>query len=95
MNQPMDYNAMIQGYFLGAAVRMTGMVMLDFIFNILPCERERMRETLNREPTVEDWDDLSQFLGERTLIPRCLQRAEDRKKIRCLMMREDNAADET
>ena len=85
MNQPMDFNAMIQGYFLGAAVRMTGMTMFDLIFNIMPRERERMRDTLNREPILEDWDDLSQFLGERNLDPRCLQRAADREKIRHLV----------
>ena len=90
MNQPMDYNAMIQGYFLGAAVHMTGMMMLDLIFNIMPRERERMRETLNREPILEDWDDLSQFLGERALIPRCLQRAKDREKLRRLVFGEDD-----
>jgi len=92
MNQPMDFNTTIQGYFLGAAVRMTGMMMLDLIFNIMPRERERMRVTLNREPNLEDWDDLSQFLGERALIPRCLQRAKDREKIRRLVFGEDNHA---
>ena len=78
MNQPMDFNALIQGYFLGAAVRMTGMMMLELMFTILPRERERLTETLGHEPSQEDWDDYSQFLGERTLNPRCLQRAIDR-----------------
>jgi len=65
------------------------MMMLELIFNILPRERERLIETLNREPTEEDWDDYSQFMGERTLIPRCLQRAEAREKIRRLVFGED------
>lgn len=95
MNQPMDFNALIQGYFLGAAVRMTGMMMLELMFTILPRERERLTGTLGHEPSQEDWDDYSQFLGERTLNPRCLQRAIDREKIRRLVMGEDNAADET
>jgi hypothetical protein len=82
MNQPMDSNALIQGYFLGAAVRMTGMMMLDFIFNIIPHERERLKATLGHEPTQEDWDDCCQFLGERALNPKYLQRAIDREKIR-------------
>jgi len=92
MNQPMDFNAMIQGYFLGAAIRMTGMMMLELMFTILPRERERLTETLGHEPTNEDWEDYSQFLGERTLDPKCLQRAENREKIRCLVFGEDNPA---
>jgi len=92
MNQPMDFNAMIQGYFLGAAIRMTGMMMLELMFAILPRERERLTETLGHEPTNEDWEDYSQFLGERTLDPKCLQRAENREKIRCLVFGEDNPA---
>ena len=92
MNQPMDFNALIQGYFLGAAVRMTGMMMLELMFTILPRERERLTETLGHEPSQENWDDYSQFLGERTLNPRCLQRAIDREKIRRLVFGEDNHA---
>ena len=90
MNQPIDTNAMVQGAILGAATRVTGMMMLELIFIILPRERERLIETLNREPTEEDWDDYSQFMGERTLIPRCLQRAEAREKIRRLVFGEDD-----
>ena len=90
MNQPMDFSAMMQGCILGAAIRTAGMMMLELIFNILPRERERLIETLNREPTEEDWDDYSQFMGERTLIPRCLQRAEAREKIRRLVFGEDD-----
>jgi len=95
MNQPMDFNALIQGYFLGAAVRMTGMMMLELMFTILPRERERLEETVDRELTNEDWEDYCQFLGERASNPKCLQRAKDREKIRRLVMGEDNAADET
>ena len=92
MNQPIDTNAMVQGAILGAATRVTGMMMLELIFIILPRERERLIETLNREPTEEDWDDYSQFMGERTLIPRCLQRAEAREKIRRLVFGEDSGS---
>ena len=92
MNQPMDFDTLIQGYFLGAAVRITGMMMLELMFTILPRERERLTETLGHEPSQEDWDDYSQFLGERTLNPGCLQRAIDREKIRRLVFGEDNHA---
>ena len=92
MNQPIDTNAMVQGAILGAATRVTGMMMLELIFIILPRERERLIETLNREPTEEDWDDYSQFMGERTLIPRCLQRAKAREKIRRLVFGEDGGS---
>jgi hypothetical protein len=92
MNQPMDFNTTIQSYFLGAAIRMTGMMMLELMFTILPRERERLIETLCHEPSQEDWDDYSQFLGERTLVPKCLQRAKDRDKIRRLVFGEDNAS---
>ena len=94
MNQPTDFNALIQGYFLGAAVRMTGMMMLELMFTILPRERERLTGTLGHEPNQEDWDDYSQFLGERTLDPRCLQRAIDREKIRRLVFGEDSGSSE-
>ena len=94
MNQPMDFNAMVQGVILGMATRLRGMMMLELIFNILPRERERLTETLGHEPTPEDWDDCGQCLGERTLDSRCLQRAADREKIRRLVFNEnvDNLA---
>ena len=94
MNQPMDFNAIMQGCILSVATRMKGMMMLELIFNILPRERERLTETLGHEPSQEDWDDYSQFLGEQTLDSKCLQRAGDREKIRCLVFGEnvDNPA---
>ena len=88
MNQPMDFGVMMQGYFLGAAVRMTGMMMLELMFTILPRERERLTETIGHEPSQEDWDDYWQFLGERALSQKCLQRADDREKIRSLVFGE-------
>ena len=48
-----------------------------------------------RQYYQEDWDDYSQFLGERTLNPKCLQRAEDREKIRRLVFGEDGENTET
>ena len=94
MNQPMDFNAIMQGCILSVATRMKGMMMLELIFNILPRERERLTETLGHEPSQEDWDDYSQFLGEQTLDSKCLQRARDREKIRRLVFGEnvDNPA---
>ena len=92
MNQPTEINAMVQGAILGTAARLTAMMFLDLFVNIIPREREQMRETLNREPNLEDWDDLSQALGERALIPRCLQRAKDREKICRLVFGEENPA---
>ncbi len=94
MNQPMDFNAIMQGCILSVATRMKGMMVLELIFNILPWERERLTETLGHEPSQEDWDDYSQFLGEQTLDSKCLQRAGDREKIRRLVFGEnvDNPA---
>ena len=92
MNQQIDFNSMMQGYFLDAAIRVTSMMMLELMFTILPRERERLTGTLGHEPSQEDWDDYSQFLGERTLDPKCLQRAGDREKIRRLVFGEDNTA---
>jgi len=92
MSEPMDFSAMMQGYILGAAIRTAGMMMLELMFTILPRERERLTGTLGHEPSQEDWDDYSQFLGERTLDSRCLQRAGDREKIRRLVFGEDNPA---
>ena len=95
MNQPMDFDAMIQGYFLSVAIRMTGMMMLDFIFNIMPRERERLTATLGHEPTQEDWNDYWQFLGERNSNPKYLQMAIDREKIRHLLMGDNSSASKT
>jgi len=71
MNPIMDFNAMMQGCILNVATRVKGMMMLELIFTILPRERTRLMDTPNREPTQEDWDDYSQFLGERNLNPKC------------------------
>jgi len=95
MNQPLDFSAIMQGCILSVATRVKGMMMLELIFTILPRERTRLIDTLNRDPTQEDWDDYSQFLGERTLNPKCLQRAEDREKIRRLVFGEDGENTET
>ena len=92
MNQQMDFNSMMQGYFLDAAIRVTSMMMLELMFTIMPRERERLTGTLGHEPSQEDWDDYSQFLGERNLDQKCLQRANDREKIRHLVFGEDNPA---
>ena len=95
MNQLMDFNAMMQGCILSVATRVKDMIMLELIFTILPRERTRLIDTLIREPTQEDWDDYSQFLGERTLNPKCLQRAEDREKIRRLVFGSNGKNTET
>ena len=95
MNQIMDFNAMMQGCILSVATRVKGMMMLELIFTILPRERTRLIDTLIREPTQEDWDDYSQFLGERILDPKCLQRAEDREKIRRLVFGSNGENTET
>jgi hypothetical protein len=81
MNQTVDIGAVMQGYMLGANIRTACAIMLEMMFTIMPRERERLRETVKRELTNEDWEDYWQFLGERTLNPKCLQRAEDREKI--------------
>ena len=91
MNQPMDFNTMMQGYILGAATRTACTMILELMFTIVPRERERLTETLNHEPTQEDWDDYWQFLGEQVSNPKCLQRAEDRRKIRRLVFGESES----
>ncbi len=90
MNEPMDLSATMRGYILGVLLRTAGMMMLELMFTIIPQESERMREVLKRELTQEDWEDLSQSLGERLLDQRCLQRAIDREKIRRLVFGEDS-----
>jgi len=91
----MDIGAVMQGYILGATVRTACVMMFEMMFTIIPRERERLKETVGNEPTNEDWEDYCQFLGERASNPKCLQRAEDREKIRRLIMGGDNAAAET
>ena len=92
MNQPMDIGTVMQGYMLGATIRIAGMMILELMFTIIPQERERLTETLNHEPTNEDWEDYCQLLGERASNPKCLQRAEDREKIRRLVFGEGNTS---
>jgi hypothetical protein len=74
---------------LGATIRTACAMMLEMVFLIVPRERERLKETLKHELTGENWEDYWQFLGERTLNQKCLQRAEDREKIRRLVFGED------
>jgi len=88
MNEPMDFSAIMRGYMLGATIHVAGMMMLELMFTIIPQERERLAETLNHEPTNEDWEDYCQFLGERNSDQKCLQRAENREKIRRLIFGE-------
>jgi len=92
MNQPMDIGAMMRGYMLGATIRTACVMMLELMFTIIPRERERLRETLHHEPTNEDWEDYWQYLGELHSVQKCLQRAEDRDKIRRLVFGEDSGS---
>jgi len=92
MNPPMDTGIVMQGYMLGATVRTACMMMLEMMFTIIPRERERLKETVGHEPTNEDWEDYWQYFGERTSNPKCLQRAEDREKIRCLVFGGDGSS---
>ena len=81
----MDIGAVMQGYILGATIRTACTMILELMFTIIPRERERLKETLDHEPTQEDWDDYWQFLGERNSNQKYLQRAKDREKIRRLV----------
>ena len=87
-NQPMDIGAVMQGYMIVATVGTACAMMLELMFTIIPRERERLKEILNHEPTSEDWEDYWQYLGEIKSVPKCLQRAEDREKIRRLVFGE-------
>ena len=89
MNQPMDIGAVMQGYMLGATIRTACSMMLEMIFIIVPREKERMKEALKHELTSENWEDYLQYLGELNSVQKCLQRAEDREKIRRLVFGED------
>ncbi len=93
MNQPMDdISAVMQGFMTGAIIRMGCMMMLDMMFTIIPRERERLIQTLNHEPTNEDWEDYWLFLGVLNSVPKCLQRLEDREKIRGLVFGEPRSS---
>ena len=91
MNQQMDLDAIMQDYVSRVTSRIASMIMLDLILAVVPGERKRLKDTLNREPTRDDWDDYCQFLGERLLDQKCLQRAIDREKIRQLVFGEANS----
>ena len=89
MTQPMDMGAMMQGYMIGATIRTACAMMLELMFTIIPREKERLMETLKHELTNENWEDYWQYLGELNSVQKCLQRAEDREKIRRLVFGED------
>jgi len=89
MDQPMDFNEMMQEWILGVTTRFARLVKLNLILTFNPWERDRMRNALNHEPTQDDWDDYSQFWGELQLDPRSLQRSIDREKIRRLVFSKD------
>lgn len=88
----MDIGTVMQDYMIGATIRTACTMVLELMFTIIPQERERLTETLGHQPTQEDWDDYSQFLGERTLNPRCLRRAEDREKLHRLVFGKDGGS---
>jgi hypothetical protein len=86
MTQPMEnFNIVMQGYMLGATIRMACTMMLELVCTVIPRERERLIQALGHEPTQENWEDYWQFLGEQVANPKCLQSAEDREKIRRLV----------
>ena len=88
--EPMDsLNTMMQGYMLGATICTAAAMMLELVSTIIPRERERLIQALGHEPTKENWEDYWQLLGERMANPQCLQNAEDREKIRCLVFGEN------
>jgi hypothetical protein len=80
----MDINTMMQGYVLGATIRTACTMLLELMFTIIPQEKERVEACLNHEMTSENWEDYWQYWGERTGNTHCLQRAEDRERIRRL-----------
>ncbi len=88
-NQPKKIDAMMQGYMVGAFIRMAGLMMGELMFTIIPRELKRMEESLKHEPTSENWEDFWQYQGERNAIPKCLERAKDREKIRYLVFGEE------
>lgn len=44
------------------------------------------------EVTSQNWEDYWQYSGELNSVPKCLQRAEDREKIRRLVFGEDGGS---
>ena len=92
MNQPMDdMDALMKGYMVGAMVQTVCGMMLQLIFTIIPQAKESLKKALDCEPTNEDWEDYCQYMGELNLVPKCLQRAENRKKIRRLVFGEGDS----
>ena len=79
----------LQRCMTGLAICAAGVMHLELMCAFLAREKERLTRALDHEPTQENWQDYWQFLGERTLNPKCLQRAEDREKIRRLVYGED------
>jgi len=90
MNQPMDFPVTMQGFIMGAFMRIGYTMLMEMLLIVIPMEKERLEQTLHHELTNENWEDLLQFLGERAGNPQCLQRAEDREKIRRLVFGENS-----
>jgi len=90
MNQPTDFPTAMQGFIMGAFMRIGYTMLMEMLLIVVPMEKERLEQTLHHEMTNENWEDLLQLLGERAGNPRCLQRAEDREKIRRLVFGESS-----
>jgi len=86
----MDFPAAMQGFIMGAFMRLGYMMLMEMLLIVIPMEKERVEQTLHHEMTNENWEDLLQSLGERAGNPQCLQRAEDREKIRRLVFGENS-----
>jgi len=94
--QPMNkLDPMIQGYMLGAAIRVACMIQMQLLHTIVTRERERLTKALGHEPTEENWEDYWQLLRERTSKQKSCQREVDREKSRRLLAGDNNGASKT
>ena len=89
MNKPEDINKMLQSCIFVATMYTTYAMLLELLFALIPGAKDRIKQVLDHEPTNENWDDYCQYLGELHSIPKCVQRAEDRKKLRRLVFGDD------
>ena len=87
-----DLDIVMRGYMVAATLCTAATMFVELISTIIPQARDQLIQAVRHDLTREDWEDYWQSWGEKMGNPKCLQRAEDREKIRRLVFGKDDGS---
>jgi len=90
-----NLQGVLQRCMTGLAICAAGVMHLELMCAFLAREKERLTRALGHEPNQENWEDYWQLLKERALKQNNPSMAEEREKIRRLLMDNEDASTET